>query len=175
MLENRCKLKQNDEWIYSFQPVVAAGARVLLLGSMPGRISLERQEYYAHPQNLFWKILAGVLNASVPQSYPEKLDLLIRNHIALWDACHSCVRKGSLDADIKDVLPNEIPALLEAYPDIRSIVFNGRKSEAVFRKHFREISGVSYYTLPSTSPANAGIPYPKKIAHWEILRTLITV
>lgn len=143
----------SGERIYhTFGPVYNENSKVLILGSMPSVRSLEQSFYYAHPQNRFWKVLAEVTGDALPQTVAEKKEFLLRHGIAVWDILASCRRKGSLDADIKDAKPNDIPALLRE-ADIRMVYANGRTAEKYLKKFFPQIS---YTLLPSTSPANAG-------------------
>lgn len=157
-----------------FPPLVQADSRLLILGSMPGEKSLQEQQYYAHPRNLFWAFIAALSNNKIPVDYEAKKTLLIKSKIALWDVCDACIRTGSLDTAILNEIPNELDHLLDQYPDIKTIAFNGQKSAALFRKYFRKREGYTYITLPSTSPANAGIPIDKKREQWLSLDTALS-
>ncbi len=140
----------------SFAPSIDNNSRILILGSMPGVKSLEEQQYYAHPQNRFWKLMGMFCNIDnlSDLSYQEKLHNLLKNKIALWDVIQTCNRDGSLDSNIQNELPNDISKLLEQFPNIKIICLNGNKSYSAFKKHFPE-SLYMCYKLPSTSPANA--------------------
>lgn len=46
--------------------------------------------FYGHKQNRFWKVLAGILGYEVPQTIEEKKEMLLANHIAVWDVIQSC-------------------------------------------------------------------------------------
>ena len=105
-----------EERIYSYAPVVDADCRRLILGTMPSVQSLRDGFYYAHPRNAFWRILAEVYEEPLPCTIGEKKALLLRRHLALWDTAHSCVRRGSLDADMRDVRLNDFCGLLAACP-----------------------------------------------------------
>lgn len=164
--------------VQSFPPVATPDARVLVLGSMPGRASLAATEYYAHPQNLFWTFMGTLFGAHRELPYPARLAVLGDRGVALWDTAHRCVRPGSLDADITDVEPNDIAGLLHRHPGIRAIFCNGRKSHDLFRRLVTPTLGpalgdrattlrIEY--LPSTSPANASIPPAAKLAAWRQL------
>ena len=143
-------------------------ARILVLGSMPGIASLEAGQYYAHPQNLFWRFIATITGTDVLPSYEERLGTLKEQKIALWDVLQSCIREGSLDSAIKDEIPNDLAAFLQKHPRIEIICFNGGKAEQSFRRHFRALEKqYKLVQLPSTSPANASIPYDKKLAMWR--------
>lgn len=142
----------------SFSPSVNNKSKILILGSMPGVKSLTEQQYYAHPQNRFWKLMALICNnKDLPnKDYQEKLNILLEHGIALWDVIKSCDRAGSLDTDIKNEVPNDIERLLTKYPNIKKIFLNGNKSYTAFKKYFPNIlSKYNCYKMPSTSPANA--------------------
>ena len=114
----------------SFAPLVDDECRVLILGSMPGRRSLDMQEYYGHPQNRFWRLLALLLKEEMPLTYADKCALLLHHHIALWDTLGYCEREGSLDSDIKNEQPNAVCELLAAQPQIKAVFCNGGKAAA---------------------------------------------
>lgn len=130
----------------SFAPIVDEHSRILILGSMPGIKSLEQQEYYAHPQNRFWRLLALLLQEDVPQDYSAKQALLHKHHIALWDTLGYCEREGSLDSSIKNEAPNAVVELAGELPHLQAVVCNGGKAAAAFKKY-----------LPKTSRAGAGL------------------
>jgi hypoxanthine-DNA glycosylase len=157
----------------SFPPVVAPGARVLILGSLPGQMSLARQEYYAHPANAFWWIMGELVGAGPALPYTARLDVLRRRGIALWDVCGSAERPGSLDQDIAadSILPNDIAGLLAQHPAIEQICFNGAKSAAIFRRLVlpwlpAAVCAVTRHVLLSTSPACTR-PRVEKLAVWR--------
>ncbi len=163
--------------IHGFPAVENPSARILILGSMPGEASLRAGQYYAHPQNLFWRILDEIFGGAhdiglrdAPYAY--KLRMLAANGIALWDVLASCHRKGSLDSDIlpETLLPNDFAAFFAAHGRIERVLFNGAKAEACFRKYITPTlnsMGPQLIRLPSTSPANAAIPYARKLASWR--------
>ena len=160
--------------VRSFPPVANRSSRLLILGSMPGVASLRAGEYYAHPHNAFWRIVGELFGIDPGAPYRERLAGLRSVRIALWDVLGSCVREGSLDADIDEstVVANPIPELLREHPRIRTLCFNGAKAEASFRRHVlprlaRERARLLLHRLPSTSPANASIPYARKLAAWR--------
>ncbi len=165
--------------IYSFPPVIAENPRVLILGSMPGKRSLEMQQYYAHPQNAFWRIMGELLGFDPGLPYAERLAHLTRAGVALWDVLHSCERQGSLDTAIQMEVPNDLPRLLEEHPGIRLVGCNGGKSWSAFHKHVlpRLAAGrqaaLEARRLPSTSPANARLDYAQKLAAWRPLLDFI--
>ncbi|MFQ5345613.1 MAG: DNA-deoxyinosine glycosylase [Mariprofundus sp.] len=155
-------------------------ARILVLGSMPGRKSLAEQQYYAHPQNAFWPIMADLLGFDAGLAYEDRLARLRQQHVALWDVAHQCIRSGSLDSAIEteSVIANDFIAFFNDHPHIRAIFFNGRKSAELFGRlvqpHLPEsFSHIEQYLLPSTSPAHAGMTRAEKLETWKIIiRTL---
>lgn len=138
--------------IYSFKPIYDKNSKILILGSMASVESLKQGFYYMHPRNRFWSTMAKITGKPVPESIDGKRAFLLENGIALMDSIYSCEREGSLDSDIKNVVPNDIPAVLAA-TNIKAVFCNGKKSYAVAKKAYPEID---FKCLPSTSPANAG-------------------
>ncbi|RAP73474.1 DNA-deoxyinosine glycosylase [Paenibacillus montanisoli] len=160
--------------VHSFPPEVGPHARVLVLGSMPGAASLAMQKYYGNARNHFWRVIYGLFGLSPDEDYEARLAFAKERGIALWDTIASCQREGSLDANIREELPNDIPGLLEEHPGIRCIACNGTKSHDSFRKSFGSLpeqNGLTLLKLPSTSP----IPTPAmrttedRIEAWRIL------
>ena len=154
----------------SFKPSIDNNSKILILGSMPGVKSLEEQQYYAHPQNRFWKVMGAICNESELYGfdYNMKLQTLLKNKIALWDTLKSCKRDGSLDSDIQNETPNDIRKLLKKYPNIQIICLNGNKSYSAFKKYFPDLSGkLSCNKMPSTSPANARYSLDTLINEWS--------
>jgi hypoxanthine-DNA glycosylase len=157
----------------SFPPVVDTRSLVLVLGTLPGEESLRRQEYYAHPRNLFWPIVFALFGTSVPASYDERLRFLLDRGIALWDVVESGRRVASADATIRAEIPNLIPELLDIYPGIRAVVFNGGGARRLYDRHFMRRPDLTYLALPSTSPAYARIGFDAKLAQWRALRGIL--
>ncbi len=155
--------------INSFPPILPENPKVLILGSMPGVQSLARYEYYAHPQNQFWKILFRLLEGSdPPMLFDEKIALLHKHQIALWDVLESCEREGSLDSKIKNSKANDLPALLQNHPSIKKILFNGKESHRLFVKNFGDRFPIQMVIMPSTSPAYT-LAYLEKLQAWSAL------
>jgi hypoxanthine-DNA glycosylase len=150
----------------SFRPLVEADSEVLILGSLPGEASLAATEYYAHPRNRFWKMLAAVFAELQPEDYEAKKSLLRRHRIALWDMAKTACREGSLDSDISEVTVNEIDLLLKEHPSIKTVCFNGQKAFALFRQYFEKQGAINYFALPSTSPANAAYSFERICSEW---------
>ena len=151
----------------SFPPLIGLDPRILILGSMPGVTSLAENKYYAHPQNLFWRIIEENFGCAFSRPYDQRTQCLLKHHIALWDVVGSCQRSGSLDSAIQNVIPNPIEQLIEKHPTIHTIVFNGQTAAKVFSKNFPNWSHTQLVTAPSTSPANASIPRAEKFAQWK--------
>lgn len=155
----------------SFKPSIDNNSKTLILGSMPGVKSLEEQQYYAHPQNRFWKVMGHICNEPDLNDfdYDTKLKTLLENNIALWDTIKTCRREGSLDSDIQNEVPNNIRKLLKEYPNISAICLNGNKSYSAFKKYFPDLlEKYTCYKMPSTSPANARYSLEKLIAEWRV-------
>jgi double-stranded uracil-DNA glycosylase len=159
--------------LQSFAPIADAKARVLILGSMPGKASLAAGQYYAHAQNLFWRILAEVTGAAPASPYAARARALKSCGIALWDVLESCAREGSLDSAIDDatISANDFAAFYRAHPRIAHVFFNGAKAEACYRKHVLPALGEtaaprSHRRLPSTSPANASMSRAHRQRVW---------
>lgn len=160
--------------IQSFPPIANENATILILGSIPGKASLEAGEYYAHPRNQFWRIIAELLNTEPLIDYPRKTQSLLDAHIALWDVMHSCIRAGSLDAaiDKKSVVANDFKSFLANHPQIKQIFFNGATAEQAFRRLILPdlIKPTLYLQrLPSTSPAHAAMSYQQKLSCWSLI------
>jgi hypoxanthine-DNA glycosylase len=151
----------------SFDPISNKDIEILILGSIPGEMSLKHKEYYANPRNRFWKIIADITQSQIPENYNSKKKLLLINKIGLWDTAYKAYRKGSLDSNIKNEIPNDLDNFISKHKKIKAIAFNGRKSEAIFFKYFKKQKGINYQILPSTSPANAGISYENLFLKWK--------
>ncbi|HEY4619004.1 MAG TPA: DNA-deoxyinosine glycosylase [Flavobacterium sp.] len=153
--------------ITSFPPFVNSDTEILILGTMPGIASLEKQEYYAHPRNHFWKIIYTLFDKRpVSVFFNEKIEFLQSHRIGLWDVLGNCERKGSLDIHIKNQTENDFESLFQKFPRITKIVFNGKESHRYFVKKFGQIEGITYYVMPSTSPANT-TSFENKLNTWS--------
>lgn len=152
--------------MYSFPPILPENAKILILGTMPGVKSLEKQEYYGHRQNHFWKIMFQLFSdGTIPEAYAARKQLLVDNGIAVWDVLESCQREGSLDSAIRMGVANDIPQLLEKNPGISRIGFNGKESFRLYVKHFGTPT-LPFIQLPSTSPAFT-LGLEKKMEVWR--------
>ncbi|MBP2616695.1 DNA-deoxyinosine glycosylase [Chryseobacterium jejuense] len=152
--------------ISSFPPLIDDQSEILILGSIPGVKSLEMQQYYAHPQNKFWKIILELLNEEFTEDYSKRIEIVKKHHIALWDVIDSCERKGSLDSEIKNEEANQIEELLEEHPNVKVIFCNGGKSY----KNLQKLLGKNYrlpiFLMPSTSPLHT-ISFERKFEEWK--------
>lgn len=158
--------------IYSFEPIIDKECKVLILGSMPGVESLNKNQYYAHPRNSFWKIMFLLFNEEYSDDYSVKKKLLLSNNIGLWDVLKSCDREGSLDSDIKNESVNDFNRLFEEY-DIKHVFFNGGKSYDTFRKKVGFVyDNIQFHRLPSTSPAYT-ISLDKKLKDWNLITDIL--
>lgn len=159
-----------------FPPIVDDGATVLVLGSLPSQKSIEASEYYAHPQNAFWRIMGELFGAGLQLSYAERTELLKSNKIAVWDVLESSLRPGSMDSEIEEstARPNDFASFFEAYSGISLICFNGQKAARMFEKlvltGYADLRrGMRFQTLPSTSPAFASMSFEEKLRKWSIV------
>jgi TDG/mug DNA glycosylase family protein len=158
--------------VRSFAPIEASNAELLVLGSMPGQTSLQAGQYYAHPQNAFWRIIAALLEFDPASPYPARIKQLKSARIALWDVLQSCAREGSLDSSIErdTQVPNDFETFFSRHKKITRVFFNGAAAEACFRRHAltQAATGpIAYARLPSTSPANASLSFPHKLRAWR--------
>ena len=158
--------------VHSFAPVISANTRILILGSMPGVASLNARQYYAHPQNHFWRIMGEICGAGPALPYGERLQVLLQQRLGLWDVLQSCVRGGSLDAAIEhhSAVANDLLPLLGAGSLIR-LCCNGGTAFAALQRYLgkslaREFPQIDVRRLPSTSPANASWSYARKLETW---------
>lgn len=160
--------------IYSFPPIAAESASILILGTMPGKESLAQQQYYAHPRNAFWPIMGELFDFDPREDYLTRQARLTMRGIAVWDVLQSCIRASSLDADIdsESIVPNNFENFLETHAAIHRICFNGTKAAQLFRRHVQpqlpiRNGPIEYVFLPSTSPAHAGMNFAKKLQAWQ--------
>ena len=161
--------------VSSFPPQVGADCRVLVLGTVPSLRSLQMQQSYAHPHNLFWPFMGELFGAGSELPYAERIARLHAVGIGIWDVLRDCERPGSLDSSIRvdSEIANDIPALLDAHPTIAAIALNGAKAQQVFARRIAPFIDVAtarrveILTLPSTSPANASIERAVKLERWR--------
>jgi len=161
---------------HSFPPIALPDSWVLILGTMPGKVSLRERQYYAHPQNAFWKITAEILGFDGAGPYPVRVSMLQTHGVALWDVLKSCTRESSLDSDIdpSSIVPNDFGRFFTSHPKIRRVCFNGAKAAALYSRHVQphlaDTMGVEYVQLPSTSPANASVTRAEKLRAWRVIK-----
>ena len=167
-------LPRHDE---CFPPIAKPDAELLILGSLPGRRSLEMQQYYAHPQNAFWKLIARIYDVDLSLAYLQRVEILTANRIALWDVLAAAERPGSLDSSIvhASVRANDFATFYRSHPRIRRVCFNGRKAEQLYRRFVlprlsAEFAEIRYVSMPSTSPAHAGMPFAEKLVRWKKIK-----
>ena len=168
--------------INSFSPVLKPGAKILILGSMPGKRSLEDNQYYAHPRNTFWRIFLNLFSPEESFSegideYQQKIACLENANVALWDVLQSCLRESSLDSDIVEssIIVNDFSRLFSENPTIKHIYFNGAKAEELYKRYVipslsDQAKRLSMTRLPSTSPAYAALSFEKKLQEWTVIR-----
>ncbi len=159
--------------VHCFPPVSSTSATRLVLGSMPGKASLAANQYYAHPRNYFWPIMESVLNVPLHAPYEVRCQTLIKRRVALWDVLKACIRTSSLDSDIVEssIVANDFEAFLSTHSDIETIIFNGAMAERSYLRHVQpnlpdSFARIRLVRLPSTSPANASIPFDVKQRRW---------
>jgi TDG/mug DNA glycosylase family protein len=150
---------------HPFKPIVFQDTQTLILGSFPSIQSFEKNFYYAHPRNQFWKILESMT------SYPantrdQRLWLLKECKLGLWDMVKGCSRENSLDSSLENEEVNDLAAFLEAHPSITRLAFTGRKAEALFKTHFSHL-GIETVYLPSPSAAYAKMSFDQKVAEYK--------
>ncbi|URW74486.1 DNA-deoxyinosine glycosylase [Sphingomonas donggukensis] len=151
----------------SFPPVVDAGTRVLICGSLPGERSLAEGRYYAHPQNQFWRLVGGAIGIDLAAlDYDARLAALRAARIGLWDVVATARRTGSTDAAIREPVGNDLAALIAALPDLRAVAFNGATALAHGRRHVAD--SLAVIALPSSSPLHT-VGLAAKQPAWDVL------
>jgi len=145
--------------------VAGPRTRLLLLGSFPGAASLAAQQYYGHPRNQFWPMLAALWGIDLPAlPYAQRLQQLAERGLGLWDVYASCRREGSLDSAIREPQRNDLAALAARLPQLQAIAHNGGESAKLMR--ITAALGLTVHRLPSTSPANSSWSFERKRAAW---------
>lgn len=157
----------------AFDPVVDADTRLLILGSLPGDASLRAAQYYAHPQNAFWRLVGGIVEvdlAALP--YPDRLVALQAAGVGLWDVIARAVRPGSLDGAIRDAEAADLNRLIERLPRLRAVAFNGATAARIGRRTLGAGPHLCLIDLPSSSPAHTRSPASKAEA-WSVLKPFV--
>lgn len=154
--------------IHEFAPVYDGTSEILILGTFPSVKSREQKFYYGHPQNRFWRVIAALTDSEIPKEIDEKKNLLLKNHIAVWDVIESCDIKGSSDSSIKNVVPCDIAGLLHK-TRIKSLYANGTAAKRLYDRFILPKTQVPIILLPSTSPANAAYSVERLIKSWSVI------
>ncbi len=168
--------------IEGFPPIENDQVQVLILGSMPSVISLQKQQYYGHHRNAFWPIMMGLFTAPTELDYQQRKRILLQHRVAVWDVLKSCYRQGSMDADIlsDSVVVNDFATFFEQHTELKCVFFNGGMAEKYYKKHVlpglaKHFQYLHYRRLPSTSPAYAAMSLAEKRNLWgKILNFLLT-
>lgn len=164
----KTNIQEELRLLHTIPPVFNRNSKILILGSFPSVKSREAEFFYGHKQNRFWKVLANLLNESVPENAEEKKQLLLSNGIALWDVIKSCTITGSSDSSIKNVVPNDIEPILQT-ANISQIFTNGSTADKLYKKHIYPFTQMEAIKLPSTSPANAAFTLDKLLLEWNVI------
>ena len=162
--------------IVGFPPIVNKKAKVLILGSMPSEVSLQKQQYYGHDRNAFWPIMMELFSGQPDADYQQRQQLLLAQQTAVWDVLQSCHRQGSLDANIKmaSVKVNDFQTFFIKHSALRNVFFNGGMAEKVYKKYVlpglgTDFAYLHYHRLPSTSPAYASMTLAEKANAWRMI------
>lgn len=154
---------------HTIEPVYAADSKVLILGTMPSPKSREEGFYYAHPQNRFWRVLAGVFDEPTPMGTDARREFVLRHKIALWDVLASCNIEGAADSSIKNPVANDIKMLL-AGTEIKAIFTTGQAAYKLYMRYCADKTGVAVTALPSTSAANARMSAEALVDKYSVIR-----
>ncbi len=157
---------------HPFKPIIFPDSKILILGSFPSLKSFEDGFYYAHERNQFWSLLGEVFGEDI-STKEAKISLCKKHHIALFDSAKSLKRdtENSSDSNLKDIEVNDFKKLLSDYPNIDTILFTGKKAEAIFNKSYKELR-IKKALLPSPSPAYAKMSFTKKLQKYnELLKS----
>ncbi len=152
-------------------PIANPNARILILGTLPGDESIRQQQYYAHPQNQFWRILSAVYCEPLQAGYEDRVALVARHDLAVWDVLRSAERVGSLDSKIQNAIPNDFDVFFATHKHLKEIAFNGQKAQALYKRYIANSErgtsrALRTAVMPSTSPAYT-ISIEEKVAQWR--------
>lgn len=153
---------------HTFEPIFNEESKILILGSLPSIKSREEGFYYGHPQNRFWRVVAKIFEDKIPETIDEKIKMLLKNNIAIWDVIDSCDIIGSSDSSIKNVIPADLKKVLNN-SNIQNIYANGKTASKLYKKYSEKNTGIKIIELPSTSPANAKYTLDKLIEEWKVM------
>lgn len=169
-----------SELTVGFDPIAAADARVLILGSLPSRQSLERHQYYGNPGNAFWRVMGELVGAGPEIPYAGRADRLKKGGIAVWDVLRCAARPGSMDTsiDLASATPNDFGAFYSRHPGLELVCFNGKKAAHLYARlvavpgtsTIAATGNIQMKTLPSTSPAYASMSFAEKVRRWSVIR-----
>ena len=159
---------ETERLVHPIPPLYDGDSRILILGSFPSRASRAAAFFYGHPRNRFWPTVARITGEEPPQTVDEKRALALRHGIALWDTIASCDIRGSSDASITNVVPNDVSAILAAAP-IKAVFTNGATSTKLYERYVLPVTGVPSIPLPSTSPANAAMNADALFERWKVI------
>ena len=158
--------------LHSFVPLVRHDSQLIVLGTMPGVVSLQKQEYYGHPRNAFWRIVYGLFGEQPPVDYRERCHFLLAHGMALWDVLAGCDIKGADDSSIRNPQPNDLSRILEC-ADIKAIFTTGTKAFQLYKKFCYPKTGIMAIGLPSTSPANCRTSYEQLFEAYSEIKKYI--
>jgi hypoxanthine-DNA glycosylase len=174
------KPTQNLDELISFAPIARVDARVLILGSMPSTLSLDKHQYYAHPRNAFWTMMAQLFGFNADMAYADRLQALQQHKLALWDVIQRCEREGSLDSSISNasIISNDFAVFFAEHPQIEHIFFNGSCAYQEYHKRVKPTLAQQWQTLactrlPSTSPAMASLTFEQKLSAWSVIKHVV--
>ena len=158
----------------AFAPIASKDSTVLILGTMPGERSIEINQYYGHKGNQFWKLMFDVFNKPFTDNYTDRINLLTKNKIALWDVLSHCEREGSADSKIKNAIPNNFELFYKKHPKIKHIFFASQEAEKLYNKHIGQFTEHNFYVLPSPSGAHASKTYQAKLIEWKLVLKILS-
>lgn len=157
------------ELLEAFPPILPHKPHTLILGTMPGIKSLQANQYYAHPQNQFWKFMGDIYGAGPSLPYQKRVQVLKKQGVAVWDVVRACTRKGSMDSEIQNEIPNNFEEFYNKHPTIKLVVFDSLTAEKIYNRRVLPTltRKLKYIRVPSPSPAHARISYATKLAIWS--------
>lgn len=168
-MKENTHMKEQENLRHEFAPVYDENSRILILGTFPSVKSREQHFYYGHPQNRFWKVMAGLTEEPVPETVEQKKELLLSHGIAVWDVIESCDITGSSDSSIRNVVPARLEQVLD-HCRIREIYANGGTAKKLYDRYQKETCDREIIGLPSTSPANAAFRLERLLEQWSVMK-----
>jgi hypoxanthine-DNA glycosylase len=157
----------------AFAPIASKISTVLILGTMPGERSIKLNQYYGHKGNQFWRLMFDIFEQPFTDDYADRIALLTKNKIALWDVLSHCEREGSADSKIKNEIPNNLKLFYRKHPTIKHVFFASKEAEKLYKKHVGQFNKHAYYVLPSPSGANASKTYSVKLNEWRVILRIL--